>query len=57
MIIEIKEKAKAVEELERADKLIREARDILWRLPSVIRLEVTEGSCEVRDSVQDNQSV
>ena len=55
MIIEIKEKVKALEELERADKLIKEARDILWRLPSAIRVEVAEGSCEVRDSVQDNQ--
>lgn len=50
MIIEIKDKAKVVEDLKKAEELIREASHILWSLPSAIRVEVTEGRREVSDS-------
>lgn len=55
MFTKIIGKSKAIEELERAEKLIREARDILWRLPSELQLEVSDGNNEVTDSVQDNR--
>ncbi len=55
MFIKIIGKSKAIKDLERAENLIREAHDILWRLPSELQLEVSDGNNEVTDSVQDNQ--
>lgn len=55
MFIKIIGKSKAIKDLERAENLIREAYDILWRLPSELQLEVSDGNNEVTDSVQDNQ--
>lgn len=55
MFIKIIGKSKAIKDLERAENLIREAHDILWRLPSEMELEVSDGNNEVTDSVQDNQ--
>lgn len=55
MFVKITGKSKAIKELERAENLIREAHDILWRLPSEMELEVSDGNNEVTDSVQDNQ--
>jgi len=55
MVVKITGKSKAIEELERAENLIREAHDILWRLPSEMELELSDGNNEVTGSVQDNQ--
>ena len=55
IIIEIKGKEKVIEDLEKAERLIKEAHDILWKLPSAIGLEVAEGSFEANDSAQDNR--
>lgn len=55
MLIKIEGKEQAIKDLEKAEKLIKEANSILWRLPSAIKLEVTEGNFETNDSAQDNQ--
>lgn len=54
-MISIKGKNKALEDLEKAQKLIEEAGKILWKLPSEIYLEIPEGSEESNDSDLDNQ--
>lgn len=55
MLIKITGKQKALEDLEKAEKLIKEAQDILWKLPSAIGLELVEGNQLATDSVQDSQ--
>lgn len=55
MLINVVGKQKALEDLERAEKLIREAHEILWKLPSNISLEISEGNSVVSDSDQDNR--
>ncbi len=55
MFIEIKGKAQVIEDLERADKLIREAQHILYGVPPKLKIEVIEGNDKASDSDQDNQ--
>lgn len=56
MLIEIKGKQKALEELEKAQKLIDEASKILWKLPSEIKLELAEGNEKIIDPDLEKQS-
>lgn len=50
MVIKVNGKQEALQELEKAKKLLEEAEKILWKLPNEISLEITEGSNKVTDA-------
>lgn len=50
MYIKISGKQKALEDLERANNLIKEAHEILWRMPSEIGLEIAEDNQNTNDT-------
>lgn len=55
MVIKVNGKQEALQELEKAKKLLEEAGKILWKLPNEISLEITEGSNKVTDADSNNQ--
>ena len=55
MFVNIKGTEKAVKDLEEANKLIKEATSILYRIPTQIEIEVTECSRE-KESTDSNET-
>lgn len=55
MLIEVKGRERALKDLEKAQKLIKEAESILYRIPTILGLEVCDTETKTIPSDSENQ--